>query len=151
MPFNFVNTLGSSACYHVVKELNLSGEAVMVSCGQSSFSAALTCAYTDLMSGVASQVLVGAVEECVLPAERHRALLRLSDDVAIAEGSHWVLLELDERAGTPIDDSELRNAEFDGYESSDAATMAGFAAAHPGIELAIQAPLDGPPRIVRLV
>ena len=124
MPFNFVNTLGSSACYHVVKELNLTGEAVMVACGGASFSSALMCAYADLASGVASQVLVGAVEECVLPGDRHRALLRLDDAAAIAEGSHWVLLERDDRAGVPVGDAGLQNAEFDGYESADAARIA---------------------------
>jgi|GEM_PF-1825356 len=126
MPFNFVNTLGSSACYHLVKELNLTGEAVMVARGGASFSSALTCAYADLASGVASQVLVGAVEECVLPGERHRALLRLNDDVAIAEGSHWVLLEREERAGTPVDAELLPHSEFEGYESADAARLSSF-------------------------
>lgn len=37
MPFSFVNTLGSSACYHVAKELDLLGEAVLVARGSASF------------------------------------------------------------------------------------------------------------------
>lgn len=145
MPFNFVNTLGSSACYHVVKELGLTSEAVMVSRGSASLSAALACAWLDLESGVASQVLVGAVEECVLPGERHRALLRLDDDVAIAEGSHWLLLERDERSGTPVSDSELQVREFAGYESADAAQLAALVAGRPGTTFGIQ--IESPARI----
>lgn len=137
MPFNFVNTLGSSACYHVVKELNLTGEAVMVARGGASFSAALMCAYSDLASGVASQVLVGAVEECVLPGDRYRALLRLNEGVAIAEGSHWVLLERDERVGTRLDDGALQNVEFDGYESADAARFASLVATNGTSEFGV--------------
>lgn len=149
MPFNFVNTLGSSACYHVVKELNLTGEAVMVARGNASFTAALMCAYSDLASGVASQVLVGAVEECVLPGDRHRALLRLDEGVAIAEGSHWVLLERDERAGTPLSESELQNAEFDGYESFDAAAIAHSVCQNRALHLGIDIRSAGGMRIVQ--
>jgi Beta-ketoacyl synthase, N-terminal domain len=141
MPFNFVNTLGSSACYHVVKELGLASEAVMVARGGASFSTALMCAYADLASGVVSQVLVGAVEECVLPGERHRALLRLDDDVVIAEGSHWVLLEPGEHSGTPLDDATLDTSDFDGYESADAARLTHFMTRHPGQSFGLQ--IDG--------
>lgn len=130
MPFSFVNTLGSSACYHVVKELDITGEAVMVARGNASFTTALTCAYTDLASGVVSQVLVGAVEECVLPAERHIALLRLDPQTNVAEGSHWLLLERDGREGTDVNESMLADAQFDGYESRDAARIASFLTQH---------------------
>lgn len=130
MPFSFVNTLGSSACYHVVKELDITGEAVMVARGNASFTTALTCAYTDLASGVVSQVLVGAVEECVLPAERHIALLRLDPQTNVAEGSHWLLLERDDRDGTSVNEMSMKNAEFDNYESADAASFASYIATH---------------------
>ena len=138
MPFNFVNTLGSSACYHVVKELNLTGEAVMVARGQASFTAALVSAYADLLSGVTNQLLVGAVEECILPAERHRSLLRLDAGVAVAEGSHWLLLERDDRHGKPVDEGLLRDAEFDGYESRDAALITSLVSSHPEKEFGIR-------------
>lgn len=150
MPFSFVNTLGSSACYHVVKELNLTGEAVMVSRGNGSFSAALMCAYLDLASGLASQVLVGAVEECVLPGDRHRALLRLSDDVAIAEGSHWLLLERDERSGTPVAADELRSDDFDGYESADAARIVSLVSSNPEVQFGLRVETADGVEMVRL-
>lgn len=148
MPFSFVNTLGSSACYHVVKELDLTSEAVMVARGGASFSTALLCAYADLASGIVSQVLVGAVEECVLPPERHRALLRFDDDVAVAEGSHWLLLELDANDGRPVPHGVLANAEFDGYESADAAQLTSYIAANSATSFGVA--VDGP-HIVALV
>ncbi|MEP6832166.1 MAG: beta-ketoacyl synthase N-terminal-like domain-containing protein [Gemmatimonas sp.] len=146
MPFSFVNTLGSSACYHVAKELDLAGEAVMVARGSASFSAALTCAQADLESGIVSQVLVGAVEECVLPAERHRALLRMGADVTVAEGTHWMLLEPDEREGVAVHDARLVNADFDGYESRDAARLTSFVAGHDKTQFGIV--MNGPGKSV---
>lgn len=142
MPFSFVNTLGSSACYHVVKELDIVGEAVMVARGSASFSTALTCAYADLASGVVSQVLVGAVEECVLPVDRHRSLLRLSPETAVAEGTHWLLLERDDREGSVVNDTLLDNPEFNGYESLDAARITSYVAGHDKTSFGIR--INGP-------
>ena len=144
MPFSFVNTLGSSACYHVAKELDLAGEAVMVARGSASFSAALTCAQADLESGVVSQVLVGAVEECVLPADRHRALLRMGSDVTVAEGTHWILLERYDGETAAVDDARLDNPDFDGYESRDAARLTSFVAGHDKVQFGIA--ISGPGR-----
>jgi hypothetical protein len=138
MPFSFVNTLGSSACYHVVKELDITGEAVMVARGSASFTTALTCAYADLASGVVSQVLVGAVEECVLPGDRHRSLLRLDAETAIAEGTHWMLLERDDCNGQPVNDTLLDNRDFDGYESRDAARITSYVTGHDKVQFGIQ-------------
>ncbi|MEO7359877.1 MAG: beta-ketoacyl synthase N-terminal-like domain-containing protein [Gemmatimonadaceae bacterium] len=142
MPFSFVNTLGSSACYHVAKELELAGEAVMVARGRGSFSAALTCAQADLESGIISQVLVGAVEECVLPADRHRALLRMGSDVTVAEGTHWILLERYEGESVAVDELRLENQDFDGYESRDAARITSFVAGHDKVHFGIA--MNGP-------
>lgn len=142
MPFSFVNTLGSSACYHVVKELDIVGEAVMVARGSASFSTALTCAYADLASGVVSQVLVGAVEECVLPGDRHRSLLRLGAETAVAEGTHWMLLERDDREGVEVNDSLLNNPDFDGYESRDAALITCYVAGRDKVQFGIR--VNGP-------
>ena len=144
MPFSFVNTLGSSACYHVAKELDLAGETVMVARGSASFSAALTCAQADLESGIVSQVLVGAVEECVLPADRHRALLRMGPDVTVAEGTHWILLERYEGEAAAVDDARLDNPDFDGYESRDAARITSFVAGHDKSQFGIA--MNGPGR-----
>lgn len=144
MPFSFVNTLGSSACYHVVKELDITGEAVMVARGSASFTTALTCAYADLANGVVSQVLVGAVEECVLPGNRHRSLLRLDAETAIAEGTHWMLLERDDRDGERVNDALLDSPDFDGYESRDAARITSYVAGHDMVQFGVE--VHGPSR-----
>jgi hypothetical protein len=93
MPFNFVNTLGSSAGYYVARNLGLVGQSLFVSRRGDSLNAGLTCAAADLASGAVSQVLIGAVEECTLPVKEHRARQALGPATAVAEGSHWLLLD----------------------------------------------------------
>lgn len=93
MPFNFVNTLGSSSGYYVAKNLGLSGQSLFVSRRGGSFEAALDCAAADLECGAVSQALVGVVEECTLPLAHHRQRQELAEHVKLAEGSHWLLLE----------------------------------------------------------
>jgi len=133
MPFAFMNTLGSSACFHVARELGMSGEAVLISRGRGSFSAALQCAMADLAAGVSSQLLVGAAEECVLPTAYHHALLRHPPYATGAEGSHWVLLEeIEDRTCTVVDSVRLDDPAFDEYESGDAARLCAFLSRHPG-------------------
>jgi hypothetical protein len=136
MPFSFVNTLGSSACYHVAKDLGLTGESVLVARSGASFTAALASARADLALGIVSQVLVGAVEECMLPGDRHRALLRGDESMTIAEGSHWLLLGPDDVSGeqhedVDVEDTLVQDAMFDGYESGDAARLTAYIARHP--------------------
>jgi len=129
-PFNFVNTLGSSAGFYVGKNLGLTGESVFVSRRGGSFGAALACAVADLTCGVVSQMLVGAIEECPLPVNRYRDLLELRDDVVTAEGSHWLLLANGAEGGWPVAREDLETREFDGYESRDAALLTSFALRH---------------------
>ena len=131
MPFNFVNTLGSSAGYYVGKNLGLTGESIFVSRRGSAFSAVLACAVADIASGVVSQALVGAIEECPLPLDRFRELVGLPPDAVAAEGSHWLLLANEAEAGTPVTVDDPDASEFDGYESRDAAVLASFAQRHP--------------------
>lgn len=133
MPFSFVNTLGSSAAYHVAKDLGLAGEAVLVARAGGSFTAALRCAMTDIAAGVVTQVLIGAVEECILPADRQRALLRQGPTVAVAEGSHWMLLERGEVGGAPVSATALADATFNGYEARDAAECVAHVSARPQV------------------
>ena len=130
MPFNFVNTLGTSAGYHVAKHLDLTSEAIFVSRRGASFEAALACAVADLLSGVASQMLVAAVEECTVPLSRHRELLQLPPSCPLAEGSHWMLLARGDAPGRVVPEGELHDASFDGYESRGAARLTSFVQRH---------------------
>lgn len=92
-PFNFVNTLGSAAGHYVAKNVGLGGQNLFISSRGNAFQTALQVAAADLRLGIVSQALVGAVEECVLPLDVHRRRQGLAPDAAMAEGSHWVLLE----------------------------------------------------------
>jgi hypothetical protein len=151
MPFAFMNTLGSSACFHVARELGMSGEAVLISRGRGSFSAALQCAMADLEAGVSSQLLVGAVEECVLPMSYHHALLRHPPYVTGAEGSHWVLLEQrEDRLCTVVEAAQLEDATFDEYESGDAARLCAFLSRHPDTSFGFQSTAPGHAALVAL-
>ncbi|HSC47122.1 MAG TPA: beta-ketoacyl synthase N-terminal-like domain-containing protein, partial [Gammaproteobacteria bacterium] len=93
MPFDFINTLGNTAGFHVAKNFALQSPNVFVSRRGASFEAVLAAAFADLTLGVVTQALVGIVEEATLPLAEHRRRLGLVDGVPLAEGSHWLLLE----------------------------------------------------------
>ncbi len=137
MPFNFVNTLGSSAGYYVAKNLGLTSESVFVSRRGASFDAAIACAVADLTSGVVSQMLVGAIEECPLPVRRFRELVELPEGTLAAEGSHWLLLGRGEDGGVPVAQQDLHVPEYDGYESRAAALIVTYALRHPTARLGL--------------
>lgn len=92
-PFNFINTLGNSAGYYVAKNLQLSGQNLFISRRGASLQALLEAALVDMETGGISQALVGVVEEVTLPLAEHRRRQGLVPGVAVAEGSHWLLLE----------------------------------------------------------
>lgn len=109
-PFNFINTLGSSAGFYVARNLGLTGQNVFVSRRQASFEALLSAALADLESGVLPQALVGVVEEVTLPLADQRERQGLTPDLPLAEGSHWLLLERDATRGGTV--TYTRHAEF---------------------------------------
>jgi hypothetical protein len=131
MPFNFVNTLGSSAGYYVGKNLGLAGESIFVSRRGGGFGAAIACAIADLESGVVSQMLIGAIEECPLPVQRFRDLVGLPPEAITAEGSHWLLLARGDGGGTEVSRDAIDTGDFRGYESADAAMITAFLQQNP--------------------
>jgi hypothetical protein len=98
-PFNFINTLGSSAGFYIARNLALSGQNIFVSRRSASLEAVLSVAIADLMLGAVSQALVGVVEEATLPLAAHRQRQGLADALPISEGSHWLLLQADGTGG----------------------------------------------------
>ena len=98
-PFNFVNTLGSSATYFVAKDRGLDAQGWWASRRGAALEAVLELALTDLELGLCSQALVGVVEECPAPYEDHRRRCQVPAAAALAEGSHWLLLARDAQAG----------------------------------------------------
>jgi hypothetical protein len=105
-PFNFVNTLGSSATFFVAKELGLEGQGWWVARRGATFEALLELALTDLELGIAPAALVGVAEECPQPVADQRRRLGVKAETPLAEGSHWLLLE---KGGGP----ESLEAEFE--------------------------------------
>lgn len=91
-PLHFINTLGNTACFHLTKELNISGQAMVVAQEHLSFEAALFQAVLDMQLGVVDTALVGGIDEVVFPAALHAR--RLGEPAAenLLEGSHWLLL-----------------------------------------------------------
>ncbi|MGA9852084.1 MAG: hypothetical protein WBR15_04060 [Gammaproteobacteria bacterium] len=92
-PFNFINTLGSSAGFYIARNLGLSGQNFFISRRGASLEAVLSVAGADLTLGIAQQALVGVVEEATLPLAAHRQRQGLPADTPMAEGSHWLLLQ----------------------------------------------------------
>ena len=92
-PVNFVNTLGSSAGFHVARNLGLRGQNFFISRRGASLQAVLSAAIADLTCGVVGQALLGVVEEVALPLAEHRLRQHLPGDLTLAEGSHWLLLQ----------------------------------------------------------
>lgn len=101
-PFNFINTLGSSAGFYVARNLGLSGQNLFISRRGASLEAALNLAMADLQLGVVTQALVGVVEEVVLPIAVHRRRQELTGSQALVEGSHWLLLQTDRQTARQI-------------------------------------------------
>jgi len=116
MPFDFINTLGNTAGFHVAKNLALQSPNVFVSRRGASFEAALSAALADLKLGVVAQALVGLVEEVTLPLAEHRRRLGLADGLPLAEGSHWLLLEAGGDGAHAL--SLQRHAEFAALETA---------------------------------
>ena len=106
-PFNFVNTLGNSAGYYVARNLGLGGQNLFISRRGASFQAVLEAALLDLEAGAVSQALLGVVEEVTLPLVEHRRRQGLTPDLAVAEGSHWLLLERDAPTGPVLERSHV--------------------------------------------
>ncbi|MHB8405873.1 MAG: hypothetical protein ACYDCJ_10665 [Gammaproteobacteria bacterium] len=92
-PFNFINTLGSSAGFYVARNLGLQGQNFFISRRGASLQAVLSAAMADMFLGFVTQALVGVVEEVALPLGAHRLRQHLPQDILLAEGSHWLLLQ----------------------------------------------------------
>lgn len=110
-PFNFINTLGNSAGYYVAKNLGLHGQNLFISRRGASLQALLNAVLTDMEAGIVRQALVGVVEEATLPLTEHRRRQGLPGDTAVAEGSHWLLLEKGVTAGHRLEHEHVTRYE----------------------------------------
>lgn len=148
-PVNFINTLGTSAGFHVARNLNIHGQNHFLSRLGGSFEAALTAAVADMTLGVVKQALVGVVEEVVTPLPEHRQRQRLPQNLPIAEGSHWLLLDTDATSGGAVhlrrhDNPKAHNNDLrGGLAVSSMATDAIIAVVQSGLVSAFHDSLTG--------
>lgn len=91
-PVTFVNSVSNAACFHVANALSLHGRSNFITNRFDPIAAALKSAWVDFSRGEVSTALVGSVDACSLPLAQHRLRVQVGDDVAIGEGSHWLLL-----------------------------------------------------------
>lgn len=103
-PFDFVNTLGNSACFYVAQLLGLSGKSIVLSREGFSFEAGLQHALLDLHSGQLQTALVGCVDEALLPLPSHRERITCDTEMLIegplGENSSWLLLSNQSRGAS---------------------------------------------------
>lgn len=101
-PFDFMNTLGAAAGFHVAKNLGLKGQNLCVARRRGCLEALLALAVADFALGAVSQALLGVVEEVTLPLDQHRHRRGLPADALVTEGSHWLLLDVSDTAGRTL-------------------------------------------------
>jgi hypothetical protein len=93
-PLSFINTVSNSACFYVARQFGLRGRSSFVCHRYFSFESALALALLDIEAGVSASALVGSVDIALAPLDVHRRRLELAADTPVAEGSHWLLLEI---------------------------------------------------------
>ena len=93
-PLSFVNTVSNSACFFIAKQFGLRGRSTFVCNRYFSFESALLLATLDIEMGVSSSALVGSVDIVLAPLDVHRRRLALAPDTIVAEGAHWLRLEV---------------------------------------------------------
>jgi hypothetical protein len=101
-PFDFINTVGNSACFHVAKCFGLSGRSQFVTSRLAPLEAALRLAALDMAHANVKTALVGSADMCTAPLASHRARIGVSGDTPVGEGSHWFLLGADEGSRAPL-------------------------------------------------
>lgn len=99
-PFDFINTVGNSACFHVAQAFGLRGRSLFVTRRHAPLETALRLAAIDMAGGGVRTALVGAADMCTTPLAAHRERIGVAAGTPVGEGSHWFLLTaLRERSG----------------------------------------------------
>lgn len=94
-PFDFINSVGNSACFHVAKSFGLSGRSLFVTRRHAPLESALRLASIDMAEGGVRTALVGSADMCTEPLSEHRARIGVEPGTVVGEGSHWFLLSAD--------------------------------------------------------
>lgn len=103
-PVDFINSLSNTAGFYIAKFLGLNSKNLNVA--QHGFVAenTLLLACNDLKLNREQQVLVGGVDELLMPLDFTKKFLGLSSGQSLGEGSNWMLLNANhERALATIE------------------------------------------------
>ena len=103
-PFDFINTVGSSAGFHVARSFGLRGRSLFVTRRYAPLESALRLAAIDMADGAVRTALVGSADVCTSPLSAHRARIGLPAGTPVGEGSHWFLLTAEPSAETGLGD-----------------------------------------------
>ncbi|MGQ9427516.1 beta-ketoacyl synthase chain length factor [Gilvimarinus sp. F26214L] len=91
-PLTFVNSVSNAACFHVARALGLHDRSNFITNRFDPITAALKCAWLDVLRGEVRSALVGSVDSCSTPLSDHRQRTQRPPDATVAEASHWLLL-----------------------------------------------------------
>jgi hypothetical protein len=91
-PFDFINTVGNSACFHVARSFGLQGRSVFVTSRHAPLESGLRLAAVDMAHDDVRTALVGSADMCTWPLSAHRARIGVGPGSPVGEGSHWFLL-----------------------------------------------------------
>jgi len=91
-PLNFVNTVSNAACFYLAQHLGLHSRSNFVCSRYFALESVLQLAALDLSLRVVDSALVGAVDIATAPLAEHRQRSRVSTDMPVGEGSHWLWL-----------------------------------------------------------
>jgi hypothetical protein len=94
-PFDFINTVGNSACFHVAKSFGLQGRSMFVTSRHAPLESALRLAAVDMAHDNVQTALVGSADMCTSPLSAHRERIGVDAATPVGEGSHWFLLAAD--------------------------------------------------------
>ena len=97
-PFDFINTVGNSACFHIAQSFGLAGRSLFVTRRHAPLESALRLAAVDMARGDVRTALVGSADMCTSPLADHRARIGVDAATPVGEGSHWFLLAADRGA-----------------------------------------------------
>ena len=101
-PFQFVNSLGNSACFFLARTLGLNGAAHVVSKGELSYEACLQHAFLHVNGGM--PILLGGTDEAPLPiADQLVRVNARAEQTRCYEGSHWLLLSTERPERIPVE------------------------------------------------
>jgi len=92
-PADFINLAGNTAAYYVAAHLGLEGRNLFLAHHHFPVQMTMLLAQNDLQRQTEEAILIGAVDEVILPLELGRKFLGVEKGLPLAEGSNWMLVK----------------------------------------------------------